>query len=285
MTNQEYVDIYGKNLEDALKIYHDEHNEYPNDYTTLELPKLDKEVSCEVSINYDGTVYLNNCKVDNEEVVDDNNEIYVYGKYVPSYIIGDVITYKDINFYAIENSDTMKDYVTMLKAEPLTVDEVNLYGGVGTEDNHVNISTSSSMGVAKDNNGYGGVAFYTSSTCGLNGSNCVRDYMYSDIKYIVDNWSNNKLGDNDLYVDEDGYSSRLIKIEELRNNLGYGETDQANLNVNSWVYDYNYWTMSRKASINFWVVNSNGNLIEGNKYMGGKYTVRPVVILKKSALE
>ena len=79
MTNQEYVDTYGKNLEDALKKYYDEHNEYPSDYTTLTLPPLDKEVSCDVDVNYDGTVYLNNCKVDNESVVDDNNEVYVYG--------------------------------------------------------------------------------------------------------------------------------------------------------------------------------------------------------------
>lgn len=79
MTNLEYVDTYGKNLEEALKNYHDEHNEYPEDYTALTLPPLDKEVSCDVDINYDGTVYLNNCKVDNEDVVDDKNEVYVYG--------------------------------------------------------------------------------------------------------------------------------------------------------------------------------------------------------------
>ena len=79
MTNQEYVDTYGKNLEDALKKYHDEHNEYPSDYTTLELPNLDKEVACDVDINPDGTVHLTNCKVDNEEVIDDNNEAYAYG--------------------------------------------------------------------------------------------------------------------------------------------------------------------------------------------------------------
>ena len=80
MTNQEYVDTYGKNLEDALKAYHDEHNEYPSDYTTLTLPQLDKEVACDVQINCDGTVNLTSCKVDNEDVVDENNEVYVYGE-------------------------------------------------------------------------------------------------------------------------------------------------------------------------------------------------------------
>ena len=33
-----------------------------------------------------------------------------------------------MNFYVIENSDENSDSVTMLKAEPLTVDEVNKYG-------------------------------------------------------------------------------------------------------------------------------------------------------------
>ena len=84
MTNQEYVDTYGKNLEDALKAYHDEHNEYPSDYTTLTLPPLDKEVACDVKINYDGTVYLTNCKVGTEEVLDENNDdgYYHYGEFI-----------------------------------------------------------------------------------------------------------------------------------------------------------------------------------------------------------
>ncbi len=82
MSNQEYVDTYGKNLEDALKAYHDEHNEYPSDYTTLELPNLDKEVSCDVHVNSDGTVYLTKCKVDNVDVTSDTEEdgYYHYGE-------------------------------------------------------------------------------------------------------------------------------------------------------------------------------------------------------------
>ena len=84
MTNQEYVDTYGKNLEDALKAYHDEHDEYPSDYTTLELPQLDKEVLCDIKVNYNGTIYLTNCKVDIEEVLDENNDdgYYHYGEYI-----------------------------------------------------------------------------------------------------------------------------------------------------------------------------------------------------------
>lgn len=81
MTNIEYVDTYGKNLEAALKAYHDEHNEYPSDYTTLTLPPLDKEVSCDVEINCDGTVKLTSCKVNDEDVYkNDTQEYYVYGE-------------------------------------------------------------------------------------------------------------------------------------------------------------------------------------------------------------
>ena len=74
MTNQEYVDTYGKNLEEALKFYYDEYNEYPSDYTTLTLPPLDKEVSCDVETYSDGKIFLTKCSVDSEEVLDENQD-------------------------------------------------------------------------------------------------------------------------------------------------------------------------------------------------------------------
>lgn len=107
MTNQEYIDTYAKNLEDALKKYHDEHNEYPSDYTTLELPPLDKEVSCDVDVNYDGTVYLNNCKVDNEDVVDENNEVYVYGNLYATTSLLKKTNSKSITTYTNGNTHEM----------------------------------------------------------------------------------------------------------------------------------------------------------------------------------
>ena len=107
MTNIEYVDTYGKNLEEALKAYHDEHNEYPSDYSTLTLPPLDKEVSCDVDINPDGTVYLNNCKVDNEDVVDDNNEIYVYGNLYATTSLLKKTNSKSITTYTDGNTHEM----------------------------------------------------------------------------------------------------------------------------------------------------------------------------------
>ena len=49
------------------------------------------------------------------------------------YHIGDEIKVNNIDFYVIADSPASQDYVVALKAEPLTVEEVNTYGGVGTE--------------------------------------------------------------------------------------------------------------------------------------------------------
>lgn len=281
MTNQEYVDTYGKNLEDALKKYHDEHNEYPSDYTTLELPPSDKEVSCDVSINYDGTVYLNNCRVDNEEVLDENTKDNYYHYGFKEYEVGDLITYNGIDYYVIKNSND-SNYVTMLKHDFLTTDEINQYG-VG----HVNMNVDRSAPYYKkayDSNGIGAIQYYSNNTCGTDGSawietGCTSDYEQSEIKYVIDGWAQN----NVPLVHE----VRLITIEELRNNLGYGDSNNVNNNVPTWVYNnqYYYWTMSSYNSSDkkLWCVNSGGRLI--NDFADRLYYIRPVVILEKSALE
>ena len=70
-----------------------------------------------------------------------------------------------MNFYVIKDSSSDEDSVTMLKAEPLTVDEVNRYG-----TGHVNRYTYFA-GTATNKNGYGGIQYYTSETCGyVNGN-------------------------------------------------------------------------------------------------------------------
>ena len=292
MTNQEYVDTYGKNLEDALKNYHDEHNEYPSDYTTLTLSPLDKEVVCDVQINYDGTIFLNNCKVDSEDVIDDNNEEYVYGDNKPykPYFVGDEVKYNNIVFYVIKDSDYLTSAVTLLKKNPLTVNEVNLYGGKGTENNYINRYTRSSVGTANNMNGYGGVTYHSSETCGVvNGTwvrtNCDSNYTNSDIKHIVDAWGSNKFLENDLEEDEYGYKYRLIRYNELKENLGYGTSESKTENVPTWVYSYMYWTMTSVTSSRVKYVHSNGSLNNGDMNAYVNFFVRPVVTLKKSALE
>ena len=62
----------------------------------------------------------------------------VVAKTYQEYKIGDKITYNDMDFYVIENSDVTKDSVTLLKGEPLTTAEVNKYGIDENGVNHLN---------------------------------------------------------------------------------------------------------------------------------------------------
>ena len=286
MTNQEYVDTYGKNLEEALKNYHDEHNEYPSDYTTLTLPPLDKEVRCDVKINYEGSVYLTKCSVNEDEIVDENTKDNYYHYGTKKYGIGDEVEYNGIEFYVIKNSNDDSDSVTMLKKTILSANEINLYGGSGTENNHVNKYTSACVGYAYP---HGGMAYYSSENCGKVEGNivsegCTSDYGLSDVKYVIDAWAVDKFREQELVSDSTGYSARLLTVDELHNNLGYGNKNVVNENVPSWVYSNRSWVLPYYPGNAGTLISTNGNIIGMRSY---EYSipVRPVVTLKKSALE
>lgn len=47
------------------------------------------------------------------------NKISAEGLPAGEYKVGDLVTYNNIKFYVIENSDKTSDFVTLLKKEPL----------------------------------------------------------------------------------------------------------------------------------------------------------------------
>ena len=71
---------------------------------------------------------------------------------------------------------------------------------------------------AYDKNGYGGMVYYTSETCG-NGTytGCTTDYAASEIKYVVDAWKKAQA--------PAASEARLITKEELEKNIGFEEFD------------------------------------------------------------
>ena len=292
LTNEEYVNMYGDALKTASLAYYQANNRKVSDYRTLNIDYNGKDISCDVTINYDGTVYLTDCSVAGTNVTDENNEdgYYHYGniKY-KSYSVGDTVSYNNVDYYVIADSDASKDTVTLLKAEPLTVDEVNRYGGVGTENNHVNMYTSSSVGKAYDFNGYGSMAYYSSSSCGTSGtSGCTTDYSLSEIKYVVDAWAAANTNLNDLVVDFTNYKARLITIDELRSDLGYGTANYRTENVPIFIYasHCSYWTMvsNRSSSSQVWYIDNAGDLFVSSVYYSFGGIVRPVITLSKLAL-
>ena len=216
---------------------------------------------------------------------------------IPTYSVGDTITLAGEQYYVIANSDSTKDYVTVLKANPLTVTEINTYGGVGTANNHVNQYTDYSQGTSYNNNGYGGMAYYGSPTCGYNGSSwvydgCTTDYASSEVKYVIDAWVQAEFTNGELKT-VDGYGARLVTLEELKP-IGW---PSCNLNdgwcpgkstTPSWLYNSNYWywTMSQRnnSSSRVWDVHGDGYLSHHSVYSLSDGAVRPVVNIYKSKI-
>ena len=303
--NKRSVDAYGKSIDLAVASYLLDTGDFPTSIDELTIEYSGKEVVCGVAkLNEDSSVYLSECTVGGVEVKDSSADDgwYHYGKLdkvvYQTYSIGDEVTYNGMNFYVIADSDENSDSVTMLKAEPLTVDEVNTYGA-----GHINRYTYSSVGTAYNNNGYGGMTYYSSETCGYpNGSSgssvttgCTTDYAQSEVKYAVDAWAKDKFQSSDLKEDETGYSARLITYDELINNLGYNNAtwNASYWQVNpeytpNWVYNsnYYYWTMSQfeDSASSVWIVGYDGHVGTTNVCSDNGNVVRPVVTLLKSAL-
>ena len=284
------IDAYGRSIELAIAGYLLDNGKFPTEVSQLTIEYSGNKVECETTqINTDSSVYLAGCTVAGRSV-----ENYTYGSdkspTYTAYTVGNQVTYNNINYYVIKDSGAKESTVTLLKAEPLTVDEVNLYGGVGTENNHVNMYTSPSgtsyYRTTKNQYGYGGMAYYSSETCGHihNGDDgeptdgCTTDYAQSEVKYIVDAW---KTANAPAAIE-----ARLVTYEELTIDLGCANNNCSN-SSNSWLYSsrYWYWTMSQYngSSFNVWSVIFYGGL-SNYTVKNPDGVVRPVIVLPKSAL-
>ena len=287
------VDAYGRSVELAIANYLLDNGDFPTDVSQLTIEYSGDEVACSTTqLNSDSSVYLAGCTVSGRSV-----DGHTYGKeeaiIYDAYSVGDEVTYNGINYYVIANSSATESTVTLLKSEPLTVDEVNLYGGVGTENNHVNIKPYSgynTVGTALNINGYGGMAYYSSDDCYTVGhasyeTGCKVAYDLSDIKYVVDAW---KIAEAPLAL-----FARLINKEEIETEIreydpcgGCGSVATGEFAKNDWVYNssYSYWTMSPMDGSTSYVfdVDKSGLLADCGVYHQG--LVRPVIVLPKSAL-
>ena len=292
------IDAYGRSIELAIADYLLDKGEFPTSIDQLTIEYTGDKVECETTtLKEDGSVYLAKCTVGGRTVSG-----YTYGKEeeVPTYeaySVGDEVTYNNVDYYVIKNSSREETIVTLLKKTPLTTEEVNAYG-----EGHVNKYTSESIGTAYNQNGYGGMAYYSSNTCGYDAdtdgypyvsSGCNTDYNTSDIKFVLDAWSRDKVDIKDLNTDLTGYSVRLLAEKDLEN-LGYewGNTTPSDTgwlktsNVPDWLYeDYYYWMMTpindSLSAVKFIYTDATINTAD---VYAGNLMVRPVITLNKSAL-
>ena len=83
LTNEEYVDMYGDALKTASLAYFNTNGSPVEDYRTLTIDYKGKPVACDVTVNYDGTIYMTKCKVNNVDVTSDTEDgYYHYGSIV-----------------------------------------------------------------------------------------------------------------------------------------------------------------------------------------------------------
>ena len=275
------VDAYGRSIELAIAGYLMDTGTFPTSISQLTIEYSGDEVVCATTqLKSDSSVYLAGCTVAGRSTGD-----YTYGtkeEVTYDYRVGDLVTYNGVNYRVLKDVKSTDTKATLLKAEPLSYEEVNEYGA-----GHVNRYTDGSVGTAYDNNGYGGMAYYTSETCGyVNGSwvysGCTTDYAQSEVKYAVDAWASAQA--------PEASDARLITLEDLKS-LGYSDSCIQSgycsksaeapswLHINSW-----YWTSSpiNGSSSSVWGVASFG-LGNGND-SDEDGVVRPVITISKSNL-
>ena len=274
------VDAYGRSIELAIAGYLMDNGSFPTSIDQLTIEYSGDEVVCTTTnLNSDSSVYLAGCTVGGRSV-----ENYIYGsdKTPPAptytaYEVGDEVTYNNINYYVIKDSSASEESVTLLKAEPLSYEEVQTYSnGTGAEPD--------------DKNGYGEMQYHSESNV----------YSTSYVKQAVDAWKTAKA--------PMATEARLITIDDLTDNLGYEyvaesgdgpdcpdgpECDlipdhyEKTQSTPAWLYNsnYTYWTMSqyKDSADGVWFVYYDGDL-ERDFPVRGDGCVRPVITLSKSNL-
>lgn len=270
------IDAYGRSVELAIANYLLDNGDFPDSISDLTIEYSGDQVVCSTTqLNGDSSVYLSGCTVGGRSVD------YTYGKEetvtYDAYEVGDQVTYNNVDYYVIADSNQNDSTVTLLKAEPITSNEISPY-----------LSSTEVADKVDTSRTYAKMAYYSAEDCVSAGdvSGCSTNYEVSDVKQVVDIWKTH-------YASE-ANQARLITYQELNDNLGYDHAslEASWLNVNSeytpnWVYNnnYEYWTMSSIGDYTYhvWNVQAAGRLCEYDVCHPG-VAVRPVITIKKSAL-
>ena len=124
------IDAYGRSIELAIAGYLMDTGSFPTSIEQLTIEYSGEEVVCSTTnLNADSSIYLAGCTVGGRSV-----EGYTYGKgggeeptpTYTAYSVGDEVTYNNVEYRVIKDSDESEDAITLLKADPLSVAEVNV---------------------------------------------------------------------------------------------------------------------------------------------------------------
>ena len=340
--NKRSVDYYGKSIELAIANYLLDNGKYPNEIGDLDIKYKGNKIVCDqMELDEEKKVFLSKCIVEGMKVLDNKTSDgwYHYGKskneeiveadaedsetlrdesYTEvkehDYEVGDLVKYNNMNFYVLTASNTEDNYVTLLKAEPLTYDEIYPYfentdmANKIFKYNNNDYLRMAYFYIGGRYNGYGMTGQINQGTCGytdyfnyLFTGGCNNNYQKSDIKVVLDKWSENNINGADLVSNSYKYSVRLITKYEYLSNC---EVENAINNSNEeymqvtpqyeWlrsnpVYSYQeetyyvYWTMTPRGDsiIDNYYITQDGELSTNGVYW--QYgAVRPVITIKKA---
>ena len=290
------VDAYGRSIELAIAEYLMDTGDFPTSINQLTIEYSGDEVVCTTTqLNGDSSVYLAGCTVGGRSV-----DGYTYGKEetitYDRYEVGDEVSYNNVDYYVIADSDANETSVTLLKKDPLTVAQVNQFG-TGHVNMNVTTDTSASyyqqaynINYMGTDTGIGGMAYYSSATCNGSGdsSGCTTNYADSEIKYVVDAWKTAQA--------PNATNARLITLDDLTDNLGM-ELNRINPtsyqitvteDTPTWVMgeNYGYWTMTTNTdkTAEVWRVYPRSNAFVFSLAVFDTEVVRPVITLSKTTL-
>ena len=182
-----------------------------------------------------------------------------------NYNVGSAVLYNGSYWYILSIGD---DYLTLLKKDSLSVNELNNY----SKDDTIGLMYYGKEGCTNNN------------TCNL--------FNESNIKLALDNYKNSI--DNDL-KDVNGYKIRLMTIEELSN---FGYVDKTSSLYYESTSDTPYWLTDTIGD--YWIMNSSNNTLNKTfikvEYNHNSYIyetdahntlarVRPVINVYKSAIK
>ena len=221
------------------------------------------------------------------------------------YKSGDLVRYNDIAFYVMYDSDSTEDSVQLLKMTPLTHDEINRYTDNKAIVSSIDRGIFNYMNSNYEFSAYGNMAYYFSEDCYnyYQGSGCKNGYDTSNVKKVVDAWTQENINENDVVIDEYGYRSRLLKFEDIvyfdsSFDINQNKNEYSLSNVPKWLSLLNYygWTMTEKEICYY---DRNGVITQcysgvycfkNNSYLSfyqlyDRGSVRPTIVLKKSAIK
>lgn len=207
---------------------------------------------------------------------------------------GDLVRYNNIAFYVLFDSDSSSDNVQLLKMVPLTHDEINKYtDGKAVKLDSYNYSESNT------DYSYGNMAYYYSDECygcrnadicaRNNHSGCINVYELSNVKKVVDAWTQENIDTKDIVAFDDSYNARLLNINEII------QFDSRNDGNNNWYYINNAPNWITKPNFYSWIIDDNSSeysyaIYSNRMYLDSYYvynegSVRPTIKLKKNSIK